>query len=163
MCLQVVLFFFSLLYYKGIYLLIVKRGKFHLRKTPKTKNQNSSNIKNMLCGPLHPNSFFWSLCFISLRAGPGGLELSRMACRRGWGSRLFGGFYSFGSPLLQVWFFYCIRDPSQNSLGTHSSGTREAGDRASPLYVPVFHSYLLGKEKKTFWEGLPLATSVSSG
>lgn len=32
-------------------------------------------------------------------------------------------------------FFNCIRDPSQNSLGTHSSVSREAGDRASPPFM----------------------------
>lgn len=81
---------------------------------------------------------FGALCFISLRAGPGGLELFRMACRKGWGSSLFGSFHSFGSLLLEVWlFFYCIRIPSQNYLGTHSSVTREAGDRASPPLCPT--------------------------
>lgn len=134
MCLQVVLFFFSLLYYKGIYLLIVKRGKFHLKKKPQRQiTKTAATLKTCFVGHFIQIPSFGALCFISLRAGPGGLELSRMACRRGWGSRLFGSFYSFGSPLLQVWlFFYCIREPSQNSLGTHSSGTREAGDRASP-------------------------------
>lgn len=116
-----------------------KKRKIPFKKNPKDKKtKTAATLKTCIVGHFIQIPSFGALCFISLRAGPGGLELSRMACRRGWGSRLFGGFYSFGSPLLQVWLFYCIRDPSQNSLGTHSSGTREAGDRASsPLCACV--------------------------
>lgn len=146
-----------------------KKRKIPFKKNPKDKKtKTAATLKTCFVSHFIQIPSFWALCFISLRAGPGGLELSRMACRRGWGSRLFGSFYSFGSPLLQVCFFFFfflivsetqVRTPWEPTvLGLERQATGPA-----PLYVPVFHSSLLGKEKKQFWEGLPLATSVSSG
>lgn len=117
----------------------LKKRKIPLKNPQKTKNpKTSATLKTCFVGQFIQIPSFGALCFISFRAGPVGMELFRMACRRSWGSSLFGSFHLFGSLSLQVWlyfFFNCIRDPSQNSLGTHSSVSREAGDRASPPFM----------------------------
>lgn len=79
-----------------------------------------------------------ALCFISLRAGLGGLGIIQNDMWEGLGTKNLSVLFMEFGLMLQVFLFvclFCIRDSSQNSFGTHSSVAREAGDRASPRFL----------------------------